>query len=85
MWLNKVKSLLSSVEIERVRRECHQMLGADIQVSISEVNCPEPDCPPVKTVIMVFRKDAATQSITVHKPCGSVTASDIRAAFNAGA
>ena len=83
MWLNKVKTLISSVEIERIRVECHQILGSDVQISVSEINCPEPDCPPVKTVIMVFRKDAPTQSFTVHKPCARVTAYDINVAVRA--
>jgi hypothetical protein len=81
MWLKKVKSFLNDVEIERIRLTCFEILGPDVQVSISEVSCPEPDCPPVKTMIIVFRPGAPTESIAVHKPAREVRLSDIRTAI----
>lgn len=79
MWLKKVKGFLNDVEVERLRLTAYQVLGPHIQVSISEINCPEPDCPPIKTVIMIFEEGEPARSVTVHKPVRKVTNGELSA------
>ena len=81
MWLRTLKTFLNTVEIERIKLSCFQILGPNVQVSISEINCPEPDCPPIKTAILLFREGQPTQSIIVHKPAREVQISDLQDAL----
>ena len=80
MWLKTVKSFLADVEIERIRLAAFQVLGRGVQVSVSEINCTEADCPPVKTIIMVFQEGCPTEILTIHKPVIRVGIDDIREA-----
>lgn len=81
MWLKRVKSFLNDVEKERIRLAVFQVIGDKAEVSVSEINCPEPDCPPIKTVILVFKDNEATTSITIHKPASRVMIADIHGAW----
>jgi hypothetical protein len=83
MWLKKVKGFLNDVEIERLRLAAFQVVAPGTQISISEVNCPEPNCPPIKTVIMIFEPGQPARSITLHKPIGKVTNSEAQSAVRA--
>lgn len=82
MLLRTIKTFLNSVEIERIKLCCFQVLGPGVQVSISEINCPEPDCPPIKTAILLFRDGQPTQSIIVHKPAKDVQIADLQEALS---
>lgn len=81
MWLKKVKNFLNEVEKERIRLAVFQVFGGKLEVSVSEINCPEPDCPPIKTVILVFKDNEATTSVTIHKPASRVMIADIHGAW----
>ena len=82
MWLKSIKTILNNVEIERVKLNCFQILGQGVQISVSEINCPEPDCPPVKTAILLFKEGQPTQSIFVHKPARDIKMTDLQMALN---
>jgi|GEM_PF-7037195 len=81
MWLKKIKGFLNDVEVERLRLAAFQVLGPRVQISISEINCPEPDCPPIKTVVMIFEEGKPAQSMTLHKPVRQVTNGELSAAL----
>ena len=46
-------------------------------VSVAELRCHEPDCPPVETVVTVHRDDGERGSWKIHKPMSEVCQSDI--------
>ncbi len=83
MWIKKAASFFNDVKRERLRLLCHELLGPGVSVSISEVNCLEPDCPPVKTVILVMEKDRPTRSYLIHSRVGDIERNDVIAALSA--
>ena len=82
MWLKTIKGFVNQVHLDKVQLATYQVLGTSVQVSVNEINCPEPDCPPIKTVILVFREGQVTQSITIHKPTRDVQVHDIQIAVD---
>lgn len=52
-----------------------------LDLTISEVECPDPACPGLETFILVMRQGEATQAIKVRKPMAEVTETDIREAM----
>ena len=48
----------------------------DVPVSISQLACHEPDCPPVETVIAIMT--SPPQQYKLHRPITEITQSDIQ-------
>jgi hypothetical protein len=80
MWLSKVKGFIDDVHLDKVRLAAFRVLGPGADVSVSELHCPEPGCPPTKTVILVFRDGQPTRALTIHKSASRVGARDIERA-----
>lgn len=57
-------------------------LPADTTLSISELACPEPGCPPRETVILVMPAGRRAMKYAVHKALADVIEDDIRACAN---
>ena len=55
----------------------HLGLGENDLVSVAELTCHEPGCPPVETVVTVHRDDGDRGSWKVHKPMSEVCEPDI--------
>ena len=55
----------------------HLNLGESDLLSVAELTCHEPDCPPVETVVTVHRKDGERETWKIHKPMSEVYQSDI--------
>ena len=56
-------------------------LGESDLVSVAELTCHEPDCPPVETVVTVHRDDGERVSWKIHKPMSEGCQSDINNAL----
>lgn len=54
----------------------------DAVVSVAELACHAPGCPPKETVILVMH-DTMTVQASVHKPITAVTEEDVAHAFSA--
>lgn len=52
-------------------------LGENDLVSVAELICHEPDCPPVETVLTVHRKDGERETWKIHKPMSEVCQPDV--------
>jgi hypothetical protein len=52
-------------------------LGENDLVSVAELTCHEPDCPPVETVVTVHHDGGERGSWKIHKPISEVSRSDI--------
>ncbi|MGQ0743154.1 MAG: nitrate reductase [Acidimicrobiales bacterium] len=60
----------------------HEMgLDEDAVVTVSELECAEPGCPPIETAISVFRKGQEPFGIKVPKPVAELERSHITAAL----
>ena len=46
-------------------------------LSIAELNCHEPDCPPTETVITARSIDGSTKNWKIHKPIDEISENDI--------
>ena len=57
-------------------------LSEDAVVSVSELACHVPGCPPKETVILVMQGTETVQ-VSIHKPMTDVTEDDVAHAFSA--
>ncbi|MEO0948331.1 MAG: hypothetical protein AAFY11_09345, partial [Cyanobacteria bacterium J06641_5] len=53
-------------------------IDAAVPISISQLRCSEPGCPPVETAIAVLSEPK--QTLKIHKALAEVTATDIASA-----
>ena len=53
------------------------VLDEQATVMVSELACMEEDCPPIETVIAVFRPDMERLQFRLHRPIAEITAHDI--------
>lgn len=50
-------------------------LSADVPISISQLQCHEPGCPPIETVIAVMTQP--TQTYKIHAAAGDITQAQV--------
>lgn len=72
-----------SAFISRIREwTCEALaLNEATLISVNELACPEPGCPPRETVILAMPDGAAPIRARIHKTMAEVTADDVRAAL----
>ena len=51
--------------------------GEEVTILVSELACSEPGCPPVETVIALFRGREEPRKFHIHRPAAEVTREDI--------
>jgi hypothetical protein len=56
-------------------------LPADAAVSVAELACPVPGCPPIETAVMFWTADGGHYHYKVYKPLADVTADDLPPAW----
>jgi hypothetical protein len=73
-------SSTSRAEVERVRGAVEAMLPAayaDVAVMVNQIECKEPGCVPIETVVSLLI-EGAPQKAKVLKPVAEVTEEDLR-------
>ena len=50
-------------------------LDPEVSISVSQLQCKEPDCPPVETVITIFNQPA--QQYKIHKALDDIEQIDV--------
>ena len=60
----------------------HLELGENDLVSVAELTCHEPECPPVETVVTVHHDDGTRGSWKLHKSMSEVCQPDVVAALS---
>lgn len=53
-------------------------LNDETTVMITELECREPGCPPIETVIAVLRGPGNTQQYKIHKTADEISLSDVK-------
>ncbi len=53
--------------------------GDDVTILVSELTCSEPGCPPIETVIALFRGKEQPIKYKIHRPSAEVTREDVAA------
>ena len=56
-------------------------LGPDDLISVAELACHEPGCPPLETVITIHPSSGERQEARFHKPLVEICRADIQEAF----
>lgn len=59
----------------------HLVLSEDDLVTVAELACYEPGCPPVETVVTVHGADGMRRIWHIHKPLADIDQSDIATVF----
>jgi hypothetical protein len=69
--------------IERIRGWTRALaaLPETAHIMVTELQCSEPGCPPVETVIAVLADRGETRQYKVFRPAAEVTAEDVRRAL----
>ena len=64
-------------QINQIKTWAYELLhlNPEIPISISQLRCTEPDCPPVETVIAVMT--TPIQQYKIHKPVTEIDYGDI--------
>ncbi len=57
-------------------------LAPEDSVSVTELSCAEPDCPPHETVVLIARAGEPTLQVKLAKPAGEVRRTDLLAAID---
>jgi uncharacterized protein YlaN (UPF0358 family) len=77
-----IDSSTRRVASRALKELARELLGLDDDevVMVTELQCTEPNCPPIETVIAVLRVGVQRQ-IKIHKPLVEVTEADVKAAI----
>jgi len=59
-------------------------LSDDTTVMVTELECREPGCPPIETVVAVLEGPGKTTQHKLHKTAAEVTQSDVEALASGG-
>ncbi len=67
----------NSQQIQQIKQWVYQVLGInqEISISLSQLQCTEPGCPPIETVINVL--DNPVQQYKIHKSMAEIEYADI--------
>jgi hypothetical protein len=70
-------------KVQQLKTWIYELLNLDpeITVSISQLQCKEPGCPPIETAITVLTKP--TQQFKVHKAIDEIEQADLMQALQA--
>ena len=65
-------------KLNQIKAWVYQKLELDTEISISlnQLQCSEPGCPPIETVILVMTNPA--RQLKIHKPVSEITEIDIQ-------
>jgi len=55
-------------------------LAPGTAVTVTELRCTEPGCPPLETVVVVAPKPGETYQRKIHKPAAQITRADLQTA-----
>jgi hypothetical protein len=80
---SQAKLKADPVKVQQLKTWIYELLKLDqeITVSISQLQCKEPGCPPIETAITVLSKP--TQQFKVHKAIDEIAQADLMQALQA--
>jgi hypothetical protein len=69
-------------DIERIRAWVHTAyrLNTDVTISIVELQCSEPGCPPVETAITMLSPNERARTFKIHKTLAALKEEDVTGA-----
>jgi hypothetical protein len=75
-----------SAAIRQLKQLAGQLFDATDEdaVVVNELQCTEPGCPPIETIVALLRAGAEPRQVKIHKPAVDVTEQDLRQALFRG-
>jgi hypothetical protein len=69
---------------ERLKARARDALGLapDTELTASEIDCLDPGCPGLETVLLVMRPGERTRALKIRRPMEDVTEQDLRDALS---
>jgi hypothetical protein len=69
------------VQVENIKTWARSSiaLADDTSLSVTELQCSEPDCPPLETVIVVLSGPLKGKQFKIHQPLLVITEAEVRA------
>lgn len=74
----KSTSKVDPEKLQQIKEWTYQNLAiaSEISISISQLQCHEPDCPPIETVIAIMTNPP--KQYKIHKSASQITEEDIK-------
>ena len=74
---NKTKDKSDRHQVRQIKDWVYQKLNIDLEtpISINQLKCHEPDCPPVETVIAIMT--TSPKQYKIHKAASEIVETDI--------
>ncbi len=71
------KSSVNPAVLQQLKAQLADLLKLDAEttISINQLQCREPGCPPVETAIIIFSQP--TQQYKIHKAVSDISAADL--------
>ena len=68
-----------AVLIRQIKKFAYECLpiSAEATVSVMELECHEPGCPPLETVVAAMEQGKETRQWKLHKPMPEITRADV--------
>jgi len=72
-----------SAAIRAIKQMARSLFDAadDDVIVVSELQCTEPGCPPLETIVALLRSGAEPRQVKLHKAAVDVSEQDLRAAL----
>lgn len=67
---------------ERIKAIAREALGtSEAELTVSEIECLDPVCPGLETVLLLMRPGARTRAVKIARAMSEITAADVLAAL----
>lgn len=78
------KRVLQQDQVDRIKSWTREIwsLSDDITIMVTELECREPGCPPIETVIAVLEGPGLTKQYKIHKTTDGVGRHDVELLAN---
>jgi hypothetical protein len=83
-WLNPFKKTddpLRAVQRDQIVLWIRALVATEV-VKVNEIECNDPQCPGIETVVLLISKSTPTQAVKIRKPLTEVTEQDVQAALS---
>jgi hypothetical protein len=74
---SRPKSSVDPAVLQQLKAQIANLLQLDAEttISINQLQCKEPGCPPIETAIIILTQP--TQQYKIHKALGDISAADL--------
>jgi hypothetical protein len=80
------KRVLQPDHVDRIKSWTRELwgFGDDVAIMVTELECREPGCPPIETVIAVLEGPGITRQYKIHKTTDEIDRHDVELLADGG-